>query len=50
VIYDKPIPTWNKSEKELVEEIEKHQDEFSQSPIMKKVFNENPELRNLPFR
>jgi transcriptional regulator with XRE-family HTH domain len=50
VIYDKLIPTWNKSEKELIVEIEKNQQEFIKSPIMQKVFQENPELRNLPFK
>jgi DNA-binding transcriptional regulator YiaG len=50
VIYDYPIATFNKSEKELIEEIEKNREQFIQSPVMQKILNEHPEWKDLPFK
>jgi len=50
VIYNKKVQFFGREEQDIVEEIEKNQDKFMDSPIWGKVFKENPELKGLPFR
>jgi len=49
VIYNAPILTFGRKEKDIIRDVMKNWNKLRNSPVMKKIFQENPEYKSLSF-